>query len=624
MRDGRTRRRADPRPIRAGAREGGKADEPFLTRPLPARFAPVVPTANDYVALPDLSPDGRIGSLQVLSAAARGLVGVAGAPLLGPHLAGRRLRNPSWERVDGWIPVFRWSSADLSLTETVLAPPGHKGIVVVLEVEARRPLRAEVGLTGAWERTTFTLFSGRDLPVVPVARVDPWTRGISLEALGPLPVMAWAVHPVPEVRPEVASSRRRVSLRLVRPLRLGRGRREVLACYVGVGAEADGARTTAVDLRRRGWEALLAETRGRLAPSQGAGSDRLARLYTLNLLFNRFFACGRTIDSEQWVWVTSRSPRYYVCGAFWSRDAFLWSLPGLLLADRQVAREVVLYACRTHWRNAGMHAQYLDGSVIYPGFELDELAAFPVGLGIYLRATGDAAILDDPAVRQVVRDYPDRLASHRGDCGLHATFLDPSDDPVTYPYLTYDNVLAWRGLVDAAEMCERLGWQSRAAAARQAAEDLARAIRSTCVVPGPSGPLFAWAVDGRGAHQLYDNPPGSLLLLPYYGFCAPDDPVYQATAAWIRSPANPWYAPGRFGSPASAHAPDPWPMAAANDLLVGRAQALEWLREAEMDGGVACETVHADTGRVKTGAAFATCAGLLAAALALHRDRWAR
>ncbi|MDQ7820958.1 MAG: glycoside hydrolase family 125 protein [Armatimonadota bacterium] len=575
------------------------------------------------MALPDLAPDGSLGSLQVLSAAARGLVGVEGSPLLRPLAGGTLRRRPVWERVDGWIPRFRWSSADLSLTETVLAPPDHKGIVILLEVEARRSVRVEAGLAGQWDRTTYTLFHTRTLPVTAAARIDPWTRSVSLEALGPLPVVAWAVHPVPDVRPQVERSRDRISLRLTRPLRLRRGQREVMAFYVGVGAEADGARTTAVDLRRRGWETLLAETRSRLAPLQAGGSGRLGALYTLNLLFNRFFTCGRTIDTEQWVWVTSRSPRYYVCAAFWSRDAFLWSLPGLVLADRDVAREVVLYACRTHWRNAGMHAQYVDGSVIYPGFELDELAAFPVGVGTYLRATGDESILDDPAVRQVLADYPARLDAWRGPCGLHATFLDPSDDPVVYPYLTYDNVLAWRGLLDAAQMCERLGWREQAASARRAADDLQRAVRAHCIVPGPDGPMFAWAVDGQGGYQLYDNPPGSLVLLAHHGFCAPDDPVYAATVAWIRSPANPWYVAGTFGSPASAHSPDPWPMAAANDLLAGRADALQWLREAEMDGGIACETVDARTGRVKTGAAFATCAGLLAAALALHRDRWA-
>lgn len=39
------------------------------------------------------------------------------------------------------------------------------------------------------------------------------------------------------------------------------------------------------------------------------------------------------------------------------------------------------------------------------------------------------------------------------------------------------------------------------------------------------------------------------------------------------------------------------------------------LRQAQMDGGLACETVDPETGVVKTGAAFATFAGFLAYAL---------
>ncbi len=58
--------------------------------------------------------------------------------------------------------------------------------------------------------------------------------------------------------------------------------------------------------------------------------------------------------------------------------------------------------------------------------------------------------------------------------------------------------------------------------------------------------------------------------------------------------------------------------------IAGRTEGLQWLREAELDGGVACETVDAGTGRVKTGGAFATFAGLLAAGLARYRTQWER
>ncbi len=592
-----------------------------LTRPLPAAFPPVLPTGNDFVALPDLTPEGAIPSVELISMRAQGLIGLAGTPLLRPT-PGPEPGSAWVEWLDHWIPRVHWKAEGLGITETVLAPVGHKGFVVTLEVHGRPPRTVEVGLEGEWAHVTYTLFRRRTLPAVLCAEVDPWTGALAMEATAGLPVVGWAVLSPPDVRPTLRRQEDgSVALRLVVALPPGR-EPVVLSFYIGVGQEVDGARTTAVDLERRGYARLLQETRRWLGARTAPGDAPLADRFNRNALFNRFFAFGRAIDTEEPVWVTSRSPRYYVSAAFWSRDAFLWSLPGLLLVEREVAREAVLYACKTHWSNAGMHAQYLNGAVLYPGFELDELAAFPVGLATYVRATGDRTILQEPPVAAVVREYPEKLESHRGPCGLYETFLDPSDDPVRFPYLTYDNVLAWRGLVDCVELCEAMGWQEGADVARAQAHALEHAIWSRCVVPGPRGPMFAWSVDGEGRFELYDDPPGSLVLLPYYGFCAPDDPVYVRTVAWIRSSENPWFVPGRFGAPGSAHAPDPWPMAVANDLLVGRVEALEWIARAGMDGGLACETVDPTTGHVKTGAAFATCAGWLAAALWWYRDRW--
>jgi len=53
-----------------------------------------------------------------------------------------------------------------------------------------------------------------------------------------------------------------------------------------------------------------------------------------------------------------------------------------------------------------------------------------------------------------------------------------------------------------------------------------------------------------------------------------------------------------------------------NSLFSGhRKEALTHLKRSNMDNGVACESVHEDTGECVTGFAFATCAGFLAFAL---------
>jgi len=117
--------------------------------------------------------------------------------------------------------------------------------------------------------------------------------------------------------------------------------------------EADGARTTGVHLKRVGWEELEERTyawlrmrrrslvsHGRCEdgsknqdkcsngfglpkPDEIPGNDellgKLESVVNRNLLFNYFFATGKTLDSESLVAVTSRSPRYYVSAAFWAR-----------------------------------------------------------------------------------------------------------------------------------------------------------------------------------------------------------------------------------------------------------------------------------------------------------------
>ena len=60
------------------------------------------------------------------------------------------------------------------------------------------------------------------------------------------------------------------------------------------------------------------------------------------------------------------------------------------------------------------------------------------------------------------------------------------------------------------------------------------------MVDGPTGPMFAWSVDLAGRYELYDDPPGSLVLLPFYGFISTDHPVYRNTLKFIRSSHNPY------------------------------------------------------------------------------------
>lgn len=73
------------------------------------------------------------------------------------------------------------------------------------------------------------------------------------------------------------------------------------------------------------------------------GDAKLTQLYNTNLFFCMFFSTGITLDTEELVLVTSRSPRYYVSAAYWDRDSLLWSFPAILDADPERAKEMLSY-----------------------------------------------------------------------------------------------------------------------------------------------------------------------------------------------------------------------------------------------------------------------------------------
>ena len=132
-----------------------------------------------------------------------------------------------------------------------------------------------------------------------------------------------------------------------------------------------------------------------------------------------------------------------------------------------------------------------------------------------------------------------------------------------------------------------------------------------------AGRFFAWSVDLNGHYDIYDEPPGSLQLLPFYGFCGEDDPIWKNTVAMIRDKSYPLsFAGHAIAEIGCKHAPHPWILSICNSLLSGhRESALRHLQRTDMDHGVACESVNEDTGECETGEAFATCAGFLSYAL---------
>ena len=577
-----------------------------------------LPTGSEQVSLPRVNEiNAGVEDLTFLHMASRGLIDLRGGqlePLMRPFVAQQgveaELGGFEWSRLGYWYPRFAARAGALGLEGVILTPVGERGFGYRLRltnngaetVETAFGLRGQTG--SAWHCVNV------DKPIEGALNcyVSGWSGLPVFEQMCGVPLFALAPICEGECRAEFESAGEGRLWRLERTVRLAPGESAEFTAWWGLGLEEVSAVTSARELQRRGWDWELRRSLAWLAQrSLDLGDEALTRLYNTNLFFCIFFSTGRTLDTEELVLVTSRSPRYYVSAAYWDRDSLLWSFPAVLDADAALAREMLGYVFGRQRRNIGVHSRFIDGTVLEPGFELDELMAPVLALERYVDATCDRSVLADPDVLRGIDGILRKLDAERAEgCELYETFLQPTDDERVYPYITYDNVLVWRALRALGRLFERPELTERA-------ERVRRAIYDNCIFDG----AFAWSVDLAGGHDVYDEPPGSLLLLPYYGFCAWDDPVYLKTAEMIRSPDYAYSFAGceiaEIGCP---HAPHPWLLSIGNSLLCGRSsEALEHLRRTRLDNGIACESVDEHTGECTTGEAFATCAGFICHAL---------
>ena len=584
-------------------------------------------TGNEYVALPTLrEADAALESLSFLHMGAKGMLELRGTqerPLLAPFVqrAGSEvpLEGLRWERLHSWIPRFTAELCGLALEGILLTPIDERGFGWRLRA-TKREAAAEItlGLRGTWAQTLHSVNESKPVEAEKHLYPSGWNHCHVMDLRPGLSLFAFA--PIYTEQPEhcpIRSQFERVGEEIhyciERQQTLAAGETLELTVWFGLGFEEVSAATSAKELLRQGFAQELERTERWLsARERTVGDARLDEILNTNLFFSYFFGAGRTLDTEEFVLVTSRSPRYYVSAAYWDRDSLLWSFPAILLADPETARQMLHYVFTRQIRNVGLHSRFIDGTLLEPGFELDELLAPVIALSRYVENTGDRTILQKPWMREGIERILTRLQSKRStETALYETFLQPTDDLRRYPYLTYDNVLVWYGLRALAALFPEH------AALAETAEDVRSAIYAHCVREKDGERMFAWSVDLQGGWDIYDEPPGSLLLLPHFGFCGQDDPIWRHTAEVIRAKDYPYSFAGcpiaEIGCP---HAPHPWVLSIANSLLSGsRGSARTHLLRCKLDNGIACESVDEFTGESATGEAFATCAGFLAYAI---------
>jgi meiotically up-regulated gene 157 (Mug157) protein len=240
-------------------------------------------------------------------------------------------------------------------------------------------------------------------------------------------------------------------------------------------------------------------------------------------------------------------------------------------------------------------------------WEIDSLC-YPVRLAHgYWKTTGDASCFDQTwqdAATLIVRTFREQQRFHgpgpysfqrltevpsdslpgsgygnpTRPCGLIHSGFRPSDDACIYPYLIPSNFFAATSLEQLAEIFEaELPNKAFAKECRALASQIREALKKQATARHPKyGEVYAYEVDGYGNHLFMDdsNIP-SLLAMPYLGSCAPAEPVYRNTRAFVLSEDNPYY----FRGKAAAGAGGPhsglgmiWPLAITVQALTSQSE----------------------------------------------------
>jgi len=574
----------------------------------------MISTGNEYIAIPEIEPNSDVLSINVLSMERRGMIEFRGRdkPFLSLTLTidGKSVILSERSKDRYWIPEFGAANDTYDVHSVLIAPRNQKGFVQTLTIQNKgtQPCSVALHLEGAIDEILHTVNESKRFEGSLHAYQSSWSECPCFDIRLGFPVLAIApICSGPSVWTYTEGET--ITFAMHASFDVEAGAEQSYSLFWGVGYEEVSAVTTARELSRQGFDVLLSETRSYLdSIIRISGDEHLDRCLFKNLLFSIYYATGKTIDTEELVLVTSRSPRYYVSAAYWDRDALLWSFPAILEVDEQLAREMLFYASTKQKRNVGTHSRYIDGTVLEPGFELDELCAPILAIEAYREKTGEP-VLEDENIQSLIDLIILKLHAVETETGLYKTFLQPTDDMHVYPLLTYDNALVYRAF----SILAIWDWKGKKGIWQQKSEQVKQAMEKHLVKYHEGKKQYIWSTDGQGNFDIYDEPPGSLLLLPLFGVTSLTDEAYRNTVSAITNPAYAYaFAGTKYSAIGCPHAPHPWILSLANKVRMFQDKdALEKLLSAPMDHGIACESIDEHTGYSTTGEAFATCAGYL-------------
>lgn len=570
----------------------------------------VLYAGNHYISLPEISiEDTSVKSLNIISLSNKGLVEISGVHALFKPIFykdGQKLEviNAEVQEEMFYIPSVKLHFGG---GQWVLAKiyTDIKGKGFVYEFECSESM--DIELKCSIDKLSILRFNSHEIDFKKEVKVDKWLNNPVLSISSYSTSFALAFGGERNFNYEFTDDENIL-------LKLNSSDKNCF--YITVNSDMDGASTTLIHFKRKGFKNIYEELYNWLKEKyiKYPQDTMLEKMLNKNLFFNYFFAVGKDMESDKYVAMTSRSPRYYVSGAFWERDSFLWSFPAIKLIDRElyntVAREMIIL----HSKNAGDHAHYIDGTVLYPGFELDEAASHFI-----LLENMDIESNDRELIKAIEIVFNRIEKEFDAKTGLYRTFLLPSDDPSDYPFVTIDNVILWRGLINLKKLYMKLNLVDKAQFIQKRIEGIYNGIYKYLITEVDAKRIFAWSSDGCGSYKLYNDPPGNLGLMYYYGFIEYNDTIFKNTIDYYYSPEYEYYFENaKIKELACDHHPNtPSGLGLCGSILnpLKRDEALLWLKSANMDHGLLSESFDKDTGDAKTGVGFATGAGYLAMAL---------
>jgi hypothetical protein len=502
----------------------------------------------------------------------------------------------SWEREAGWIPTFSCRVGALGMRGTICAPHGRNadiaGVVVAVSIQNKssESLSFTFGLRGAFGHRQLRVRTARDFRDGN-AVIAGEAGSILLEGSDAESPLAFAIGGEGNFDRTITDAAN-ATWDLQRNVTLGKGETHEAAFHLAAGPERDGATAVLGVMRRRGSKALLDATRealGQMEPSTGNVS--VDRLVARHLFFCYFCSVARAIDDAHVYVVRSRLPWNGRGITVRDWDALMWVLPAIQLADQSLARELLLRVCELHGYAPGGGVHYVDGSLFEPGFSLEGAAAYAIAVDSYIVQTSDDKIVEEPVLADSLYGSHDDIETRKHSTHpLYSTEVNPDGTVPSEPFTAHGNAVVALAL----DVLRHTLDEKTAEKVQDSAAVRASLLRQFTVQPDGGKAMLVSQSDLASKLSSEDQPSASLYWLPYYELLNRDDSLYRRTIKRIESTGS-----------------QELQVRCARLIGPNGADALEWLRRAPLDNGLAAELVD-ENGKAVGNGGDAALSGLIA------------